>query len=525
MTVYNDEVVLPFYLANQLFAGSSYYNVYYNQDALYGIYSLPDSDSDEYETMKTSSANGAAIPSDLLIHTYHTLAFDMDYFYGLKEFKNIDTFYDLLSEEIDNLLNPLPLSVEEGLKQILINELDEPHTSYGYPSYYNNLSYGGPALNTLSAYGPRLQDWYNNGLFKVDDVIAEKWGIDGSDGWSVDSSLRPYYWFLDEEQTVVMLSLDSFSTADIEESTEFDYAIVEDIVEVDLSTHLPALTGGSKYFYYNSSTEENQILELLVKGLEDTDIEAYKQALLDNGYVLNTDADGNAFYVNDTFTVQVAYDQTYNLSYVSVIDKVTLATESLEVNADIMDTVISDNAVYMEVMLEAIENESANVTDVILDLSFNTGGNVGALYRVVGFITDEPFSTSSISADTKSESTTYVKIEGVPVYDHLNWSLLTSKVTFSAANAMATIFQENDLGLVIGQQSGGGTSSITPILLPNGTAFTMSSNSMNAYRTDSGTEEDPYVYINNELGIVPDEIIDVEDLYNEVVLLEILAQN
>jgi C-terminal processing protease CtpA/Prc len=150
---------------------------------------------------------------------------------------------------------------------------------------------------------------------------------------------------------------------------------------------------------------------------------------------------------------------------------------------------------------------------------------VGALYRVLGFITDDPFMVSSIDGDTGGASTYVVDIDGIPSYSHLNWTLLSSTTSFSAANSLATIFQENDLGTVIGVQTGGGASSITPILLPNGSAFTMSSNNISAYRTGAGTEADPYVYHSVEFGITPDIEIDTEDLYNEEVLLPLLGQN
>ena len=70
--------------------------------------------------------------------------------------------------------------------------------------------------------------------------------------------------------------------------------------------------------------------------------------------------------------------------------------------------------------------------------------------------------------------------------------------------------------------TGGGTSSITPVLLPNGSAFTMSGNSMNGYRTGLGTDADPYEYHINEDGITPDYEITYSQFYDEVTLLEIL---
>jgi C-terminal processing protease CtpA/Prc len=189
---------------------------------------------------------------------------------------------------------------------------------------------------------------------------------------------------------------------------------------------------------------------------------------------------------------------------------------------DIFDVVYSDSAVYLEMMLDQIMAISPDLVNIILDLSWNTGGNIGSLYRITGFITDQPFVVSGIDRATGGVSSTYVIVDGVPLYSNLNWALLITPVTFSAANEMVTIFKENNLGVIIGVQSGGGACSITPILLPNGTAFTMSSVNMNAYRTGTGTEEDPYVYHNNEFGIEPDYTISISDIYSPSTLLPIL---
>lgn len=179
----------------------------------------------------------------------------------------------------------------------------------------------------------------------------------------------------------------------------------------------------------------------------------------------------------------------------------------------------------MEMYLEIILSETKNLDTVLLDLTFNTGGNVGALYRVLGFITNKSFKVSSIDADTNSYSISYVYIDGIPSYSYLNWGLLQSPATFSAANQMSTIFKENDLGLIIGTTSGGGASSITPILLPNGSAFTMSSNSINAYTSETENPDEPYNFISNEFGIEPDVFVSMNDIYDNQLLLSILADN
>lgn len=531
---YNGDIVLPYYLVNQLFAGSSYYNVYYNYDGLYGIYALPSSGSFEYRTIKSSSMNNQDIPADLLVSTFNMLAFDMDYFYGLKEVMSIDTYYTYLYDQKDDLLQRDPEEFEYALRDFLLKTIDEPHTSYGYPSYFNKVSWAGPELNNLKYYGSRFTQWYYNGLFAVDDVIGEKWGESTDNSWNANSGKRPHYWFLDD--VTAMLTLDDFYTADIDESSSYDASIAADILKVDDSSLiLPAINGGTKYFFYNESDDNDIKMEILVKGLTVDYLTTYATELTNLGYTYinqtTTDEDKlNGYYQititdgeNETsYMVQISYSEDLNLFYLGIIDRIPADFDSSwPFTVDVFDTVNSDSAVYMEMMMDQIMAEKPELENIILDLSWNTGGNVGALYRIVGFITDQPFAVSGVDRGTGSESTYYVIIDGVPTYTQLNWGLLITPVTFSAANEMATIFLENDLGPIIGVKSGGGACSITPILLPNGTAFTMSSNNMNAYRTGTGTEDDPYVYHNNEFGINPDYPIDIEDIYNPDVLLQI----
>ncbi len=524
IVMYEDEVVIPYYIANQLFAGSSYYNVYYNYDALYGIYALPDSGTDEYEAIRSSSVAGTTPPADMMSFTFNYLSFVFDYFYGLQEIQEVDTYYDVLFTYKDKLLNDSASDFEDELFDFINKVIDEPHTSYGYPGYYNRKTDVGPVLTKVGQLGPRGAAFYNDGIFAVQDAIEAKW------------TDRPYYWFLDQAKTSVVLTLDSFSTSDIQENAIYHAPFVSDILGEDAV--LPALNGGQKYFYYNSSTLEYDAMELLVKGLSETDVTTYQSALVTEGFVLDETTTYYSKTVNgSTYYVSVSFDSAYGLLYLGVVkveenEEIIDQLDMLEHEA--IDLVEADSAVYMEVMMEQILAESPLVEHVILDVTYNTGGNVGALYRVVGFITSQPFRVSSIDGDTNSNSSSYVYIDGVPVYENLNWALLISPVTFSAANSLATIFQDNDLGPIIGSKSGGGASSITPVLLPNGTAFTMSSNNINAYRTGTGTEEDPYVFYSNEYGIEPHyevpvyTVVDSQifaNIYDEATLLGILAQH
>ncbi|HBY66068.1 MAG TPA: hypothetical protein DEG42_06835, partial [Acholeplasmataceae bacterium] len=535
IAVYEGDVVLPYYIVNQLFAGSSYYNVYYNNDGLFGIYSLPSEGSLEYRTIKESSMNDEKMPAPLLVHTFNMLAFNLDYFYGLKDIMEVETYYDLLYAQRNKLLTNDPEDFDYALRDLLLKSIDEPHTSYGYPSYFNESDWAGPEQNDLKYYGDRFKSWYYDGYVAVDAVIGAKWG-EAATGWNASSSGRPHYWFLDD--VTVMLNLDDFNTADIEESATYDATLANAVLEApDISLVLPAINSGSKYFYYNNSDENRNKLEVLVKGLTAADLTTYGNALVALGYtfVLETTtnlAKANGYYqlvipadgtnAEQSYMVQIAYNEAMKLFYVGIINSIPLSFAGVwpfTVNID--EIVYSDSAVYMEMMMDQIILAAPTLENIILDISWNTGGNVGALYRIVGFITDQPFAVSGIDGDTGGMSTSHVLIEGVPSYAHLNWALLITPVSFSAANSLATIFMANDLGPIVGKTSGGGACSITPILLPNGTAFTMSSNNINAYRTGTGQEEDPFVYHNNEFGITPDFAIDINLIYNVETLLTV----
>lgn len=520
---YDGSVVAPYYLVNQLFAGSSYYNVYFNGDKLYGIYGqISSSDVAEYSKIRRSSKNNTSVPTDLLLHSYNMLVFNLDYMYGLKDYKEIDSFYDYTYEYKSDLLSNNYETVSQAIADFLLIKIDEPHTSYGFSGYFADYAYN-PPTNSLANYGENFNDWYMNGLFAVDDILAARWNVPASNsGWAADYSGRPNYWFIDDVSAII--SFDSFDTADIEETDSWSDEAYQAVFETE--NILPAVDGATRYLVYNQSSKTENITETLMWGLSSDFATTYAQTLVSNGWTLVTDDEAELDYHKDgyytktisdvDYLVTISYNSKYSTAYIGLTDVIPSEySKAWKVTKDIVALIESDSAVYLEVMINEIEEENANVENIGLDISFNTGGNVGALYRIIGLMTDQPFASSGFNRDTYSYSTTYITTS-YESYSQYDWFLLTSYVTFSAANELSTMFKQNNIGIIIGQTSGGGASSITPILLPDGTFFTMSSNNVNTFRDADGT------YTFNEDGIEPDFIIDQEDLYDSDVLSEIL---
>lgn len=139
----------------------------------------------------------------------------------------------------------------------------------------------------------------------------------------------------------------------------------------------------------------------------------------------------------------------------------------------------------------------STVDTVVIDLSYNTGGNLGAVLRIFGYMTENPIMYHSQNPADGSAATYYIESDYV-AYDY-NWYILTSSVTFSAANLMASIAKEQGIATVIGQDSSGGASSIGAIILPNGTGLIISTN--NVLSTRVGNETEGYDYLSIEYGI------------------------
>ncbi len=130
--------------------------------------------------------------------------------------------------------------------------------------------------------------------------------------------------------------------------------------------------------------------------------------------------------------------------------------------------------------------EKGTVEEVIVDLSCNTGGVVGGMIQVLGYMTDEPIPLYDINPTDGSKSTYYYEAD-IEKYD-FEWHVFSSPKTFSAGNMMVQVVKDMGLGTIIGQDSAGGAASIKANITPSGAILFMSSTSVSANADFESTE-------------------------------------
>ena len=237
-------------------------------------------------------------------------------------------------------------------------------------------------------------------------------------------------------------------------------------------------------------------------------------------YIDDLGPSGQAFYdylanIRTSLTTKFETDQAgdINIPKFTLLDNDTIAVIHITgfVKDDIADV---DTARDFK---EALDSLPATVEDVIIDLSYNTGGNIGTVMRMFGYMTEEQYMYHSQNPADGSTVTYYIESDYV-AYDY-NWYVLTSGVTFSAANMFASMAKE--LGIpILGQQSSGGACSIGLVINPDGSAIMISTN--NVLSTRSGDEVNGYTYTSVESGVPVD--YQMSDVTSNNELINIITQ-
>ena len=217
---------------------------------------------------------------------------------------------------------------------------------------------------------------------------------------------------------------------------------------------------------------------------------------------------------------------------VITLNSFTVGTKSQTKNSDgtIKTTAWAyDSYYFMQKVMREISDHS-EVKNVVIDLSTNGGGELVALERVMGFLTDEkiPISLYDSLDNSYSIYSSLIDTDGDgnypdDAYDQYNWYLLTGINTFSAANLMASVFKQMNLGKIIGQKSGGGMCAVLPTILADGTAIAISSPLSLQYSEKIGDNQ--YSFSGIESGIDVDISLDYKDFYNDVKLYNAISSS
>ena len=147
-------------------------------------------------------------------------------------------------------------------------------------------------------------------------------------------------------------------------------------------------------------------------------------------------------------------------------------------------------------------------TDIVIDLSCNVGGYSSEVIDLLPYFTDEPISLyfESFRYGSTYEFGFTSTVEKIPQ----NIYIKISPVSYSSSNVLALYVQANDLGVIVGRNSTGGSSSIDTYFGPSGLVFT---GPALYHDTDS-------LGNNYEFGVEVDYVLDIEGTTALIQLIE-----
>ena len=160
--------------------------------------------------------------------------------------------------------------------------------------------------------------------------------------------------------------------------------------------------------------------------------------------------------------------------------------------------------------LGQILREGSPVENVVLDLSQNLGGDApAAAYVLSAFLGDanlsvrDPLTNAMATYTYRADTNFDGKFDDKDTLAgrDLNIYCLTSKVSFSCGNLVPCIFKQTGNVALIGQHTGGGACSITPMATADGSFFRTSSNMQlsfmrngSFYDVDQGVDPDYFIH-------------------------------
>lgn len=222
----DDRVYLPLVITNLIFNQSNYFDTYYNGESLYGI-DTSQLEDNNIKTLITSKYNNNEVPEDLILANYHFYRFLIDYFYGLKEERNIVKSEDFISK--DTFVKG---DVERNIFNV-VTKLDDLHTSHLTRGYYNNPKQMTTYFSLTQ--GANIKKFYD-GVREVQSEATSYFGIKNNMIDFFD------YEYIDNDKTLIIyvLSFTVDTPGEIEEIIKSAHPNTKNII-IDLSFN----TGGN----------------------------------------------------------------------------------------------------------------------------------------------------------------------------------------------------------------------------------------------------------------------------------------
>jgi len=198
------------------------------------------------------------------------------------------------------------------------------------------------------------------------------------------------------------------------------------------------------------------------------DLDDLHTRIMDTGQVMPD------YVLDDNFTIGSKVD-LYSTAHVQ--NKCGLQTESFQYtqvdeNTHLFQIVRfeSDTGDLFEQYLPYLDpNEN-----VVIDLTCNTGGSLQGVIELLAYLTEENIPVSHINSKTNQIIHEFYTSDKDAVED-INLFVVTSQVTYSAANVFATVVRDLELGMLIGDHTLGGSSALVFTVLPNGMIISNSS--------------------------------------------------
>lgn len=153
--------------------------------------------------------------------------------------------------------------------------------------------------------------------------------------------------------------------------------------------------------------------------------------------------------------------------------KDTKTLESFDIDKDTAYISIYSFDGEIKEKLKKIMQRYQNKKNIFFDIRCNTGGYLNDINFVMDYMTNEKYKAYYID---QYGGKNYVETEVVGDQNtDRKFYLVTSGVTFSAANALASTVKDYGVATIIGENSNGGTCAVEHTTLPDGTVLSYSS--------------------------------------------------